>query len=217
MTVPFVVGIAGGSGAGKTALARIIAADLGLERVAELVHDAYYHDSGGLHPVPRASLDFNVPDALDQELFRAHLVALRRGQTIVPPRYCFATRRRLGAGEPVAPRDVLLVEGIVLLHDCEVRNLLDLRIYVDAPADLRLTRRITRDCAERGWTPQAVVAQCRATVFPAHLSYVELTKACADLVLVNAGRLEAVAEVAAAVIRTRLRAAHRQAKGARAA
>ena len=163
------------------------------------------HDSGGLHPV--SSLDFDVPEALDQKLFRAHLVALRQGQTIVPPRYCFATHRRVGAGEPVAPRDVLLVEGILLLHDHEVCNLLDLRIYVDAPADLRLTRLITRDCAERGRTPQAVVAQCRATVFPAHTRHVEPTKACADLVLVNAGRLDAVAEIASAVIRARLRAA----------
>jgi uridine kinase len=209
MTVPFVVGIAGGSGAGKTALARAIAADFGLERVAWLAHDAYHLDAGGHHPTASTAFDFDVPEALDQELFRAHLAALRRGQAVVPPRYCFVTHRRLGDGEPVAPRDVLLVEGILLLHDHAVRDLLDLRIYVDAPVDLRLTRRITRDCAERGRTPQTVVAQCRTTVFPAHARYVEPTKASADLVLVNAGRLEAVAEVAAGVIRARLRSAHR--------
>jgi uridine kinase len=209
MTVPFVVGIAGGSGAGKTALARAIAADFGLERVAWLAHDAYHLDAGGHHPTASTAFDFDVPEALDQELFRAHLAALRRGQAVVPPRYCFVTHRRLGDGEPVAPRDVLLVEGILLLHDHAVRDLLDLRIYVDAPVDLRLTRRITRDCAERGRTPQTVVAQCRTTVFPAHARYVEPTKASADLVLVNAGRLNAVAEVAAGVIRARLRAARR--------
>jgi uridine kinase len=216
MTVPFVVGIAGGSGAGKTALARAIAADFGLQRVACLAHDAYYLDAGGHHSAASPAFD-DVPKALDQELFRTHLAALRRGQAVVPPRYCFVTHRRLGDGEPVAPREVLLVEGILLLHDHAVRDLLDLRIYVDAPVDLRLTRRITRDCAERGRTPQTVVAQCRATVFPAHARYVEPTKACADLVLVNAGRLEAVAEVAAGVIRARLRSARRLQEAAQAA
>jgi uridine kinase len=217
MTMPFVVGIAGGSGAGKTALVRAIAADFGPERVAWLAHDAYLLDAGDHHPTTSTAFDFDVPDALDQELFRAHLAALRRGQTVVPPRRCFVTHRRLGDDEPVAPREVVLVEGILLLHDHVVRDLLDLRIYVDAPVDLRLTRRITRDCAERGRTPQAVVAQCRGTVFPAHARYVEPTKACADLVLVNAGRLEAVAEVAAGVIRARLRSARRLQEGAQAA
>jgi uridine kinase len=217
MTVPFVVGIAGGSGAGKTALAQAIAGDLGGERVAWLAHDAYFLDAAGHQPAASAAFDLDVPEALDQELFRTHLEALRRGQAVVPPRYCFVTHRRLGDGEPVAPREVLLVEGILLLHDPAVRDLLDLRIYVDAPVDLRLTRRITRDCAERGRTPQTVVAQCRATVFPAHARYVEPTKACADLVLVNAGRLEAVAEVAAGVIRARLRAPRRLEDAAQAA
>lgn len=200
---PYLVGIAGGSGAGKTALAHAVAGALGPERVARLRHDAYYRDRSDVEPTGRAALNFDVPGALDQELFRAHLGALRHGERIAPPRYCFATHCRLGTDEPVEPRDVVLVEGILLFHDPLVRDLLDLRIYVDAPADLRLARRVARDTAERGRTAESVVAQYRATVWPAHGRFVEPTKAWADLVLINAGRLDTVAEVAAAVIRGR--------------
>ncbi len=214
---PFLVGIAGGSGAGKTALARELVGALGAERTALLALDAYYRDRGRLDPEARAALDFDVPDALDQELFRSHLRALRAGQPVTPPRYCFVTHRRLGPGEPVEPREIVLVEGVLLLHDPEVRAVLDLRIYVDAPDGLRVARRIARDTAERGWTPESVIAQCRATVLPAHARYVEPTRAWADLVLLNAGRLAAAVEVAAAIVRGRLEQRRRPAAEAPAA
>lgn len=201
---PFLVAIAGGSGAGKSALARGIAAALGPDRVALLAHDCYYRDRGHLLPSERSRLNYDVPDALDQALFRAHVASLRQGQTVVPPRYCFVTHRRDGAGEPVEPREVVLVEGVLLLHDPEVRTSFDLRVFVDAPEPLRLQRRIARDTAERGRTEEAVRAQCRSLVFPAHARYVEPTRAWAELVLLNAGRLEPVVEIACAVIRARL-------------
>jgi uridine kinase len=217
MTVaPYLVGVAGGSGAGKTALVQAIAAALGPPRVALLVHDAYYRDRSDVEPAGRRQLNFDVPPALDQELFRAHLGALRRGDRITPPRYCFATHCRLEPGEPLEPREVVLVEGILLLHDPLVRDLLDLSIYVDAPDGLRLARRIARDTAERGRTAESVLEQYRATVLPAHGRLVEPTKVWADLVLINTGRLEAIAEVAAAVIRARL-ARRQRAAGVRAA
>jgi uridine kinase len=202
--MPYLVGIAGGSGSGKTALAGALAAVLGPARVTRLAQDAYYHDRSDVDPDQRAALNFDVPEALDQELFRAHLGALRAGQRVEPPRYCFATHCRLGPGEPLEPREVVLVEGTLLLCDPGVRELLDLRIYVDAPGDLRLARRIARDTAERGRTPESVLVQCRATVWPAHARYVQPTKAWADLVLGNTGRLEPAVEMAAAVIRARL-------------
>lgn len=201
---PFLVGIAGGSGAGKTALAGALVAALGPQGVACLSHDAYYRDRSALPPAARARLDYDAPEAFDQALFLAHLDALRRGQPVRPPRYCFATHTRLGPAAPVPPHPIVLVEGILLLHDPAVRERLDLRIFVDAPEAVRLARRMTRDIAERGRTAQAVLEQCQATVLPAHARWVEPSRAWADLVLLNAGRLEAAAEVAAAIIRDRL-------------
>jgi uridine kinase len=201
---PFVVGIAGGSGAGKTALAAAIARALGPARTARLAHDAYYRDRSDVDPARRAELNYDVPDALDHELFREHLRALRRGQTITPPRYCFTSHGRLGLGDPVEPREIVLVEGILIFHDPDVRAAFDLRMWVDAPDHLRLTRRIERDTAERGRTVESVIGQCRRFVFPAHARWAEPTRGSAHLVLLNAGRIETAAEVAASVIRARL-------------
>jgi uridine kinase len=202
---PFLVGIGGGSGSGKTAVARALAGALGPERTAVLAHDAYYRDRPDLLPAERARLNYDVPEALDGDLFLDHLAALRRGERIRPPRYSFATHARDGLDEPIEPREVVLVEGILLLHQPAVRDALDLRIFLDAPEEVRLARRLARDTAERGRTPDSVVTQCRALVFPAHARYVEPTRTWADLVLVNAGRLDAVVEVAATVVATRLR------------
>ncbi|OLB97205.1 MAG: hypothetical protein AUH30_10775 [Candidatus Rokubacteria bacterium 13_1_40CM_68_15] len=198
---PFLVAIAGGSGSGKSVLTLAIATALGPGRVVTLAHDRYYRDRRDLLPIERSRLNYDVPDALDQALFREHLAALRLGQPIVPPEYCFVTHRRDGWGTPIAPTEIVLIEGILLLHDPEIRDAFDLRIFVDAPDSVRLRRRIARDTSERGRTPDAVIAQCRGTVFPAHTRYVEPTKARADLVLLNAGRLDPVVEVATAVIR----------------
>jgi uridine kinase len=167
--------------------------------------DAYYRDQRGVPPGTRDGLNFDVPEALDLPRFFRDLQALRRGRPVRPPRYCFVTHRRLGRADSVAPADIVLVEGILLLHDARARALLDLRLYLEAPAELRLARRIARDTRERGRTAESVMAQCRASTLPAHREYVEPSKQWADVVLVNAGRLEPVAEVAAALIR-----AHRE-------
>jgi len=201
---PFLVAIAGGSGSGKSVLTHAVAAAFGAERVATLAHDRYYRDRKDLLPIERSRLNYDVPDALDQTLFREHLMALRLGRPIVPPVYCFVTHRRDGWGTPIEPREIVVIEGILLFHDPDIRNAFDVRIFVDAPDDVRLRRRISRDTSERGRTPDAVVAQCRGTVFPAHRRYVEPSRSLADLVLLNAGRLEPVVEVATAVIRSQL-------------
>jgi uridine kinase len=170
--------------------------------VGRLAQDAYYRDRSELPPATRERLNFDAPDALDLDLFVEHLRALRRGEPVRPPRYCFVTHCRRGGGETVGPADIILVEGLLLLLDDRARRLLDLRIYLDAPEKIRLSRRLARDIRERGRTEQSVVTQYRTSTFPAHRCYVEPSKAWADLVLVNAGRLESVAEVAATIIRT---------------
>ena len=200
---PFLVGIAGGSGSGKTALADTLANLLRPARVGRLAQDAYYRDRSGLAPADRAHLNFDTPEAFDLELLTEHLRALRRGQRVRPPRYCFVTHCRHGHGAPVGPADVVLLEGLLLFADPRVRELCDLRIFLDAPEKVRLARRLARDVRERGRTERSVILQCRRSTFPAHRRWVEPSRAWADLTLVNAGPLEAVAEVAAAIIRDR--------------
>ena len=204
MSAPFVVGVAGGSGAGKSALCRALAGALGPEQVSALCHDAYYRDRRDLPAAERATLNYDLPDALDTALFLEHLRALRAGVAVRPPRYCFVTHRRIGEDPVVEPRAVLLVEGILLLHEAEARALLDLAVFVDVPAQVRLARRIARDTSERGRTRRSVLAQFEATVRGAHATYVEPTKTFAHLVLDNGGRVDRVAEIATAVIRQQM-------------
>jgi uridine kinase len=198
------VGIAGGSGSGKTTLATAVVERLGRERVARLSHDAYYRDRADVPMAARAALDFDVPDAFDQALFLADLEALRGGRPVRPPRYCFLTHRRLGHEAPVEPRDIVLVEGILVLCDAHACAALDLKVYVDAPAPVRLARRLVRDIRERGRTPDSVLAQFATTVAPAHEAHVEPSRARADLVVDNVEALAVGADTIAAAIRGRL-------------
>jgi uridine kinase len=201
---PMLVGIAGGSGSGKSSLVRTLAAALGDTQVARLSHDAYYRDRSALSAAARAAVDYDVPQALDQELFVAHLNALRAGVAIQPPRYCFETHCRLGDDATVEPRPVVLVDGVLLLWDPAVRAALDLSIFLDAPERVRLERRLARDVGERGRSTTSVLAQFDATVRRAHATYVEPTRALADLVLSTTGRLEPLAEIASALVLDRL-------------
>jgi len=201
---PFTVGIAGGSGSGKSALARALTGALGVDDVATLCHDAYYCDRGDLPAAERAVRNYDLPEALDTDLFLTHLAALRAGRPVRPPRYCFSTHRRIGVEDVVEPRPIVLIEGILLLHDHRARTLLDLSIFLDVPDGVRLSRRMARDVSERGRTRRSVLSQYEATVRGAHALYVEPTRALADLVLLNVGRLDRLAEVAATVIRDRV-------------
>lgn len=200
LDVPLLVGIAGGSGSGKSCLAAALETALGEERTARLAHDAYYRDRAALPPLTRTSLNYDVPEAFDQALFLEHLSALSAGRSVSPPAYSFATHCRTGQLPVVAPRPIVLVEGILLLWDPAVRAELDLRIYLDAPERVRLERRLKRDVSERGRTTDGVLLQFAATVREAHRIYVEPTRTMADLVLGTSGRLEPIVEIAAAVI-----------------
>lgn len=197
---PLLVGVAGGSGSGKSSLARALVATLGPARATVLAHDAYYRDGSALPPETRAAVNYDVPEAFDQALFLEHLAALRAGLTVRPPAYCFVTHRRTGYATAVTPRPIVVVEGILLLWEPAVRAALDLRIYLDAPEQVRLERRLARDVAERGRTTDTVLAQFAATVRHAHRTYVEPTRTMADLVLSTSGRIEPIAEIAVAVI-----------------
>ena len=194
------VGIAGGSGSGKTSLARALVAALGGDRATLLAHDAYYRDGAARSPHARATANYDVPEAFDQALFLQHLRALGAGLPVRPPIYSFTIHRRVGDGVALLPRPIVVIEGILLLWDPAVRAMLDLGIFLDAPERVRLERRLGRDVAERGRTPEAVLTQFATTVREAHRTYVEPTRAMADLVLGTSGRLEPIAEIATAVI-----------------
>jgi uridine kinase len=174
------VGIAGGSGAGKTTLARLLAERFG--RVSLLDMDSYYLDRGGVPSNARARINFDEPDAFDIKLLMLHLRDLREGRDIEKPRYSFVDHTRIGS-EPISPAPLLLVEGLFALWWEDLRELFDLKVYLDAPPDLRKQRRISRDVESRGRTVASVLHQYEMTVLPMHERYVEPTRSYADLVL----------------------------------
>ena len=186
-----VIGIAGGSGSGKTTLAREIERRLG-QRVIMLSHDAYYrrHDDIPFHE--REKLNYDHPDALETELLIDHIRQLKEGRAIDCPVYDFANHNRSDATLTIQPRRVIVVEGILIFHSKELRDLMDLRIFVDTDADVRLCRRIQRDVHDRGRTVESVLTQYEDTVRPMHLKFVEPTKKYASFILPNGGKDKAV-------------------------
>jgi len=182
MTPSVAVGIAGGTGAGKTTLAVLLAEALG--RVVVLDLDSYYLDRSGLSRERRDRLNFDEPGAFDVDLLVHHLRLLRDGRPIEKPRYSFEHHARTGV-ETLSPAPIVLVEGLFALWWEELRAVFDLKVYVDAPPEVRVARRIKRDVESRGRSAESVRRQYEATVRPMHDLYVAPTRAYADLVLVN--------------------------------
>lgn len=182
MTPSLTVGIAGGTGAGKTTLARSLAEALGHVIVLDL--DSYYLDRSGLSPESRARLNFDEPGAFDVSLLVDHLRQLRNGRPVEKPRYSFEHHTRTG-GEMLSPAPIVVVEGLLALWWEELRGAFDLKIYLDAPPEVRMGRRIARDIESRGRTAESVRRQYETSVRPMHELYVAPTRAHADLVLVN--------------------------------
>lgn len=180
---PFTIAIAGGSGSGKTTLCRALLQALGHERCALLDHDSYYRCLGHLPAPERARTNFDHPDALDNDLLASHLAALRAGRAVAKPCYDFATHSRRTDVEAVQPRPLILAEGVLLLAAPQLRRAFDLRVFVDAPPDIRALRRVQRDTVERGRTLESVCRQYVETVRPMHERFVEPAKRTADLVL----------------------------------
>ena len=180
---PVVLGVAGGSGSGKTSVVDRIVADVGAQRVAVLRHDRYYHDLRHLPPDERFQVNVDHPSAFDDELFIAQLDSLLRWGAVESPRYDYATFTRTAGCDLVEPRPVVIVEGILLFASAPIRERIDVKVYVDADADLRLLRRIRRDVLKRGRTVEDVLEQYERTVQPMHLEFVEPSKRWADLIM----------------------------------
>lgn len=179
---PLVLGIAGGSGSGKTSIAAALQDDLG-DAAAMLQHDFYYHDLTHRPVAERAHHNYDHPSALETALLVAHLDQLRSGQPIRRPTYDFATQARTPDAIAVQPRPLIIVEGIMVLHDASLRARMDLRIFVDTPEAARLSRRVARDQRERGASAARTQRQFADTVKPMHDRYVEPSKGFADLII----------------------------------
>jgi len=184
---PLVIGIAGGSGSGKTTVAQEILNRVGPDRIAYLQHDSYYKDLSGLPPTQRAEVNFDHPHSLETELLIRHVVSLRDYQPVEVPIYDFSTHSRTTRTFTVAPHSVIVVEGILIFAEPELRKLFDVKIFVDTDSDIRLIRRLQRDIAERGRTTETVIRQYMATVRPMHLEFVEPSKRYADVIIPEGG------------------------------
>lgn len=184
---PTVIGVAGGSGSGKTTVVRRIVESLGPDAVTVLDHDRYYRDRRDLRLEERAALNYDHPDSLETDLLVSHVVALREGRAVDVPVYDFAGYRRLETTERVLPRRAVIVEGILVFGDAPLRALMDVKVFVDTDADTRFIRRLQRDVAERGRTMESVIEQYQSTVKPMHLEFVEPTKRYADIIIPQGG------------------------------
>jgi len=184
---PIIIGVAGGSGSGKTTVSQAILQRVGHSRIAFIQHDSYYCELSHLSYEERAKVNFDHPDSLDNDLLIAHLDQLCGGSPIQVPIYDFTRHNRKPESERVVPHPVVLVEGILIFAERELRDRMDVKIYVDADADLRFIRRLDRDVAERGRTVKSVIDQYLSTVRPMHLEFVEPSKRYADIIIPRGG------------------------------
>ncbi len=168
-----IIGVCGGSGSGKTTLARELAKLLGPQHTAAISFDSYYHDLSHLSADERAAVNFDAPESLDVELLTDHLATLRRGGEVAVPVYDFATHTRSGGLKLVASPRYVVIEGILLFAFAEIRELIDYRVFLDCPADIRFQRRLVRDTQERGRDRESVTRQWETTVAPMHDLHVE--------------------------------------------
>ena len=184
---PLVIGIAGGTGSGKTTVANAILQSVGADRIVYLPHDAYYRDLSDKPLEQRVSVNFDHPDSLETELMIHHINQLKAWEAIDRPVYDFTTHTRTTRSSRVEPKGVVLVEGILIFAEPELRSLFDVKIYVDTDADIRFIRRLQRDIFERGRTTESVIQQYLDTVRPMHMEFVEPSKRYADVIIPEGG------------------------------
>ncbi len=182
-----IIGIAGGTASGKSTVVRKIIEKFQSGEVAVLPQDSYYKDSSHIPPEQRSKINFDEPAAIEWPLLVNHLKELKAGRAVEVPTYSYLTCTRQPETIHVEPRDVVIVEGILVLNDPELRNMMDVKVFVDADADDRLIRLIARDCIERGRTPEMVISRYQEVLKPMHCQYIEPSKRFADLIVPQGG------------------------------
>lgn len=204
MTGVVTIGVAGGTASGKSTIARAILDSVGAENITHLLHDSYYKPLAQLEaesngPIER--INFDHPDSLDTALMIEHIQQLKNDHSVEVPIYDFVSFDRKPTTQHMEPRPVILVEGILVLAERELRDLFDIKIFVDAPADIRFIRRLTRDIEERGRSMESVIDQYLTTVRPMHLAFVEPSKRHADIIVPQGGRNPVAVEMIADRVR----------------
>ncbi|GMQ92968.1 MAG: uridine kinase [Acidimicrobiia bacterium] len=197
---PLFIAIAGGSGSGKTTIARSVVDLVGRDKVVYLQQDAYYRDQSHLDFDERAKINYDHPDSLELELLVEHLDALRNGQPIERPVYDFENHTRTAETYTLLPEPAVIVEGILLFADPALRERFDVRVYIDTEADVRLMRRIQRDIVERGRSIESVLEQYQKTVRPMHYQFVEPSKRYADLIIPEGANTGAIGTVSSMIL-----------------
>ncbi len=185
---PVILGVAGGSGSGKTTVVREIVNALGPEQVAVIHHDSYYRDASHLPLEERTAINYDHPDALETGLLVTHLQRLRHGEAVDVPVYDFTAHVRRTERQHVSPSKVIIVDGLLILWDPALRSLMDIKVFVDTDSDLRFIRRLQRDIRERGRTAESVIRQYIDNVRPMHLEFVEPSKRYADVIIPEGGQ-----------------------------
>ncbi|HET7711295.1 MAG TPA: uridine kinase [Thermoanaerobaculia bacterium] len=187
MKTPVFIGIAGGTGSGKTTVAQALYDRVGRDRIEWISHDSYYRDFEGLSTEELHKINFDHPDSLESELLARHIDVLRKGSAVEVPVYDFATYARKPETQRVEPRKVVIIEGILVLAEPELRRRIDIKLFVDTPPDIRFMRRLMRDIRTRGRSLESVVEQYLTTVRPMHEEFVEPSKRYADLIIPEGG------------------------------
>jgi uridine kinase len=202
MTRPFVIGVAGGTGSGKTTVVRRSMEALGETDVTVLAHDRYYRDHPDLRLEERGGLNYDHPNSLDTDLLVGHVRALREGRPADLPVYDFTRHVRMPETMPVQPGSAIIVEGILIFADPALRSLMDVKVFVDTDSDIRFIRRLQRDIAERGRTVPSVIDQYMSTVKPMHEEFVEPSKRYADLIVPEGGYNQVAVDMLLTLIRS---------------
>ncbi len=202
-TEPYLIGIAGGTGSGKTHFVQMIVTEMGEDRCLVIQQDAHYHDLSHLPFSEREKVNFDHPSAGDFELLVSHLRDLKKGREVLLPVYDFSTHTRKATMVSVVPKPLILIEGILVLHHEPLRSQLDLKIYLDVAQETRLQRRVSRDLKERGRSKESVLRQYERTVVPMQREYVEPSSRHADLILPYEGDTRSAMDLVVAALRRR--------------